>query len=163
MLFFPVYMASDSRQLFSFPDPAVVFPSPSPHSRDPSKSFRMNTCKSASKQRTLTPFRMNTYEKQGGGAYFAQFWCNVSPFRINTCKSVSKQRTLTPFRMNTYEKRGGGGVWLTRNLPSRCHDVSVATPAPLVSSRPYPSPFLFSAASFRGMTMSAALPQAVRA
>src|SRR5260370_10424345 len=27
--------------------------------------FRMNTCKSVSKQRTLTPFRMNTYEKQG--------------------------------------------------------------------------------------------------
>src|SRR5260370_17866404 len=31
----------------------------------------MNTCKSVSKQRTLTPFRMNTYEKQGGagGSY----------------------------------------------------------------------------------------------
>ena len=28
--------------------------------------FRMNTCKSVSKQRTLTAFRMNTYEKQGG-------------------------------------------------------------------------------------------------
>jgi len=30
-------------------------------------SFRINTCKSVSKQTTLTPFRMNTYEKQGGG------------------------------------------------------------------------------------------------
>src|SRR5712692_6196151 len=30
-------------------------------------SFRMNTCKSVSKQRTLTTFRMNTYEKQGEG------------------------------------------------------------------------------------------------
>src|SRR5712692_8545799 len=29
-------------------------------------SFRMNTCKSVSKQRTLTTFRMNTYEKRGG-------------------------------------------------------------------------------------------------
>ena len=29
--------------------------------------FRMNTCKSVSKQRTLTTFRMNTYEKQGEG------------------------------------------------------------------------------------------------
>jgi len=28
--------------------------------------FRMNTCKGVSKQWTLTPFRMNTYEKQGG-------------------------------------------------------------------------------------------------
>jgi hypothetical protein len=30
-------------------------------------SFRINTCKSVSKQTTLTPFRMNTYEKQGEG------------------------------------------------------------------------------------------------
>src|SRR5216683_2950731 len=29
--------------------------------------FRINTCKSVSKQTTLTPFRMNTYEKTGGG------------------------------------------------------------------------------------------------
>jgi hypothetical protein len=29
--------------------------------------FRMNTCKSVSKQTTLTPFRMNTCEKTGGG------------------------------------------------------------------------------------------------
>src|SRR5260370_42402380 len=28
--------------------------------------FRINTCKSVSKQTTLTPFRMNTYEKHGG-------------------------------------------------------------------------------------------------
>jgi len=31
-------------------------------------TFRINTCKSVSKQRTLTVFRMNTYEKQGEGA-----------------------------------------------------------------------------------------------
>ncbi len=30
-------------------------------------TFRINTCKSVSKQRTLTIFRMNTYEKQGEG------------------------------------------------------------------------------------------------
>jgi hypothetical protein len=29
-------------------------------------TFRINTCKSVSKQRTLTPFRINTYKKQGG-------------------------------------------------------------------------------------------------
>jgi len=29
--------------------------------------FRINTCKSVSKQRTSTPFRMNTYEKTRGG------------------------------------------------------------------------------------------------
>ena len=32
----------------------------------PPMSFRMNTCKSVSKQMTLTPFRMNTYEKHRG-------------------------------------------------------------------------------------------------
>src|SRR5713226_7587099 len=31
------------------------------------KPFRMNTCESVSKQRTLTTFRINTYEKQGEG------------------------------------------------------------------------------------------------
>src|SRR6266852_9908014 len=30
-------------------------------------SFRINTCKSLSKQTTLTPFRMNTCEKRGEG------------------------------------------------------------------------------------------------
>jgi len=30
-------------------------------------TFRMNTCKSVSKQKTLSPFRMNTYAKGGGG------------------------------------------------------------------------------------------------
>src|SRR5229473_7231274 len=35
--------------------------------RHASKPFRMSTCESVSKQRTLTTFRMNTYEKQGEG------------------------------------------------------------------------------------------------
>jgi hypothetical protein len=30
-------------------------------------TFRINTCKSVSKQRTLTPSRINTYKKQGKG------------------------------------------------------------------------------------------------
>ena len=34
----------------------------------PLTTFRMNTCKSVSKQSTLTTFRMNTYKKQGEGA-----------------------------------------------------------------------------------------------
>ena len=33
----------------------------------PLTTFRMNTCKSVSKQRTLSPFRMNTYAKTGEG------------------------------------------------------------------------------------------------
>jgi len=31
-------------------------------------TFKMNTCKSVSKQRTLSSFRMNTYAKTRGGA-----------------------------------------------------------------------------------------------
>src|SRR5713101_6604349 len=40
--------------------------------RHANKPFRMNTCESVSKQRTLTTFRINTYEKPGaeGGPAF---------------------------------------------------------------------------------------------
>jgi len=41
------------------------YPLPTIHS--PLTTFRMNTCKSVSKQRTLTIFRMNTYAKRGEG------------------------------------------------------------------------------------------------
>jgi len=36
-------------------------------SHDSITTFRINTCKSVSKQRTLTLFRINTYKKTGGG------------------------------------------------------------------------------------------------
>ena len=35
-------------------------------------TFRMNTCKSVSKQRTLSTSRMNTYAKTGGGGCYCQ-------------------------------------------------------------------------------------------
>jgi hypothetical protein len=40
-----------------------------------SNPFRINTCKSVSKQRTLTTFGMNTYEKPGG---WGQLWLTTS-------------------------------------------------------------------------------------
>ena len=49
-------------------------------------TFRMNTCKSVSKQRTLTTFRMNTYAKTGGeGAVSSDrlFLPKVPPQTIN--------------------------------------------------------------------------------
>src|SRR5882757_2495573 len=50
-----------------FSDPAGRRIGPRPFRFSPSlTTFRMNTCKSVSKQTTLSPFRMNTYEKQGG-------------------------------------------------------------------------------------------------
>ena len=38
------------------------------HNSGANKRFRINTCKSVSKQTTLSAFRMNTYAKGGGGA-----------------------------------------------------------------------------------------------
>ena len=49
-------------------------------------TFRINTCKSVSKQSTLTPFRMNTYEKQGGGG---------SPGRTRTLTRTPKRVPVT--------------------------------------------------------------------
>src|SRR5713226_7729193 len=56
---------------FSSPQPPVVVRPSAPLSSRPFKTatlttFRINTCKSVSKQRTLTPFRINTYKKTGG-------------------------------------------------------------------------------------------------
>jgi hypothetical protein len=45
--------------------PATHYPPLTTHS--PLTTFRINTCKSVSKQRTLTPFRINTYKKTGEG------------------------------------------------------------------------------------------------
>src|SRR5258706_1583810 len=39
----------------------------SPNSRLAVTTFKINTCKNVSKQRTLTPSRINTYQKTGGG------------------------------------------------------------------------------------------------
>src|SRR6266481_5025031 len=53
---------------------STPIPSRLPHPSAPlpvTYSFRINTYKSVSKQRTLTPFRMNTYEKQGKGGSMA--------------------------------------------------------------------------------------------
>src|SRR5712691_9340115 len=74
-------LATQPRQLFSVPLPArslfTLFTiqnssdlDPAMQNATPVSLFRMNTCKSVSKQRTLTPFRMNTCEKRGeGGGY----------------------------------------------------------------------------------------------
>src|SRR3989442_2017879 len=48
--------------------------------------FRINTCKSASKQTTLSIFRINTCEKTGGwGAFLGSERSNLQPFNVPTC------------------------------------------------------------------------------
>jgi len=55
--------------------------------------FRINTCKSVSKQRTSTSFRMNTYEKTPGG------W-GSHPYSssIHHCHRLCPTRRRRPFR-----------------------------------------------------------------
>src|SRR5712664_15298 len=55
----------------------------------PLTSFRINTCKSVSKQRTLTPFRMNTYEKTGVGGTPGK---EISNFPVRGSANVRRMR-----------------------------------------------------------------------
>ena len=50
---------------------SCLLPNPTEHPQNNAmlSTFKMNTCKGVSKQRTLTRCRMNTYEKTGGGGH----------------------------------------------------------------------------------------------
>src|SRR5258708_21777537 len=54
------------------PPPKSSSPLATRHSPLALTPFRINTCKSVSKQRTLTTFRMNTYAKQGEGGPYSE-------------------------------------------------------------------------------------------
>src|SRR6266403_3952775 len=64
---FPCHSYANTRDRGVTPPPKSSSPRVTRHSPLPLTPFRINTCKSVSKQRTLTTFRMNTYEKQGEG------------------------------------------------------------------------------------------------
>jgi hypothetical protein len=63
-------------------------------------SFRINTCKSVSKQTTLNPFRMNTYEKTGGRGPTIQNF-------IPEAKAVLGCPTKVALRHSSLSVRGG--------------------------------------------------------
>jgi hypothetical protein len=65
MLCFPVFVATHARP-FTTICTLYRFSCPITRISRLYNSFRMNTCKSVSKQKTLTAFRMNTYEKYRG-------------------------------------------------------------------------------------------------
>src|SRR5258708_6925801 len=67
-------------------------------------TFRINTCKSVSKQMTLTTFRINTYEKRGGGG------TDGEGYRPGT--SLTEQTGSIPntVRIRTYRNTGAGGA-----------------------------------------------------
>ena len=71
---FPCHSYANTRDRGVTPPPKFLSPlatrhSPR-HSDRSSISFRINTCKSVSKQTALTPFRINTYEKHREGEGF---------------------------------------------------------------------------------------------
>jgi hypothetical protein len=88
-VFFTLLHQSESHPLNfqSFPHSLCVYPGWYPerfllatrHSSLATKCIRINTCKTVSKQRTLTSFRINTYTKSGGGP-FPEPAGNAAPF-----------------------------------------------------------------------------------
>src|SRR5712692_6661056 len=83
--------------------------------RHANKPFRMNTCESVSKQRTLTAFRINTYEKHGGRGLTGIYPTSSRP-----------ERHDRSFRIRSYEKHPGVG-----SVPSAWPDlVGGASAAP---------------------------------
>jgi hypothetical protein len=65
---------------FLYPNSSDI--DPAMQNSTPVNPFRINTCKSVSKQRTLTTFRINTYEKQGEGAKAQGVWGRDPPFSV---------------------------------------------------------------------------------
>ena len=64
---FPCHSYANTRDRGVTPPPKFFSPLATRHSPLPLTPFRINTCKSVSKQTTLTSFRINTYEKRGEG------------------------------------------------------------------------------------------------
>src|SRR6266404_3054081 len=65
--------------------------------RSPLTTFRINTCKSVSKQRTLTTFRINTCEKQGEGGIRGKRTLPLTP-RQPSLFCLLSGRCLSPVR-----------------------------------------------------------------
>jgi hypothetical protein len=117
LLFFPVFAATHSRLISTRPLTAICAPcrfscpiTPISRLHNP---FKMNTCKSVSKQMTLTTFRMNTYEKHRGrgvllltGSLFQSTFTDHEPvsllFAIHTNSPSRKS-----FICHSYENTGG--------------------------------------------------------
>jgi hypothetical protein len=101
---FPCHSYANTRDRGVTAPPKSSSPLVTRHSPLPLTTFRINTCKSASKQRTLTPFRMNTYEKQGEGGYPRRYRPGTS---------------LTLFLATHPKNRGAGSDYSQLKLPMR--------------------------------------------
>jgi hypothetical protein len=111
---------------FSSQPPTAHYPPITTHS--PLSTFRMNTCKSVSKQSTLTTFRMNTYEKTGGGGYRDSGF-DYPPLATRDSLSVARHmRHAAPLsraslnrllkQIQTPRKTAGGGTFRRSHPPT---------------------------------------------
>jgi hypothetical protein len=79
--------------------------------------FRINTCKSVSKQTTLIPFRMNTYEKQGGRGVPPSDQILPSPSIADHRRFRPGGRRLLPPRLQL--STGAGQLFALFTMPMR--------------------------------------------
>src|SRR5712691_1241839 len=82
-------------------------------------TFRMNTCKSVSKQRTLTTFRMNTYEKQGEGGGGANWNLRDTLAFVIICATWRLYLLWSQSIAHTSRHHGGMGADSLPNCASR--------------------------------------------
>ena len=75
------------------------------------KSLRINTCKSVSKQSTLTPFRINTYEKRGEGEELLDFLSPRHRTRHAVTLSPPPSTSCAYLRILAHTSRRRGGVY----------------------------------------------------
>ena len=81
--------------------------------------FRINTCKSVSKQTTLSTFRINTYEKTGGWGAFLPI---IQSFRSYSPYTLPSSVSCKSFAYHSYGDCRGVGVFFPfRNSPLTTH------------------------------------------
>src|SRR5258708_8592788 len=95
--------ASPTRLAPSCALPASSSPTFEPSILQPRNLFRINTCKSVSKQTTLTLFRMNTYEKQGGGGGRASVFLTRNS-ALNLESLLARSHALSVHSLRSFTK-----------------------------------------------------------
>jgi outer membrane lipoprotein-sorting protein len=106
MLFFPVFAKLQPASA-SWLAPLSALPIPTSITFEPSNLqlcnlIRMNTCKSVSKQMTLTPFRMNTYEKHRGEGGLSVFL--TKDFVLTLESLIARSHTLFARSFHSFTK-----------------------------------------------------------
>ena len=105
---------------------------------------RINTCKSVSKQKTSTPFGINTYKKQGGGGVSLPPTVPVPHFRANPPRSSRGHQSRVTSRQPPITLRIRQGCEPRASAASRrvtCHQSSFTSPGQR-STHAYPCAIL---------------------